>query len=91
MRVRFPSPALEFSPARPPGLGGGHCALGLANAAAHEPCGGSPVQRYKGESPGEPSVLVASERFRSRTFVGGEQSSWLEQFNRRAHAVGTAL
>ena len=38
----------EFSPARPPGLGGGHCALGLADAVAHEPCGGSPVQGYKG-------------------------------------------
>src|SRR5213083_862575 len=38
----------EFSPARPPGLGGGHCALGLADAVAHEPCGGSPVQGHKG-------------------------------------------
>ena len=38
----------QFSPARPPGLGGGHCALGLADAVAHEPCGGSPVQGYKG-------------------------------------------
>jgi hypothetical protein len=38
----------EFSPARPPGLGGGHRALGLADAVAHEPCGGSPVQGYKG-------------------------------------------
>ena len=38
----------EFSPARPPGLGGGHCALGLVDAVAHEPCGGSPVQGYKG-------------------------------------------
>jgi hypothetical protein len=38
----------EFSPARPPGLGGSHCALGLADAVAHEPCGGSPVQGYKG-------------------------------------------
>jgi len=38
----------EFSPARPPGLGGGHCALGLVDAVAHEPCGGSPVQGYQG-------------------------------------------
>jgi hypothetical protein len=38
----------EFSPARPPALGGGHCALGLVDAVAHEPCGGSPVQGYKG-------------------------------------------
>ena len=38
----------EFSPARPPGLGGGHCALGLVDAVAHEPCGGSPVQGYEG-------------------------------------------
>jgi hypothetical protein len=38
----------QFSPARPPGLGGGHCALGLVDAVAHEPCGGSPVQGYKG-------------------------------------------
>jgi len=38
----------EFSPARPPGLGGGHCALGLVDAVAHEPCGGSPVQGYNG-------------------------------------------
>jgi hypothetical protein len=38
----------EFSPARPPGLGGGHRALGLADAVAHEPCSGSPVQGYKG-------------------------------------------
>jgi hypothetical protein len=38
----------EFSPARPPGLGGGHRAFGLADAVAHEPCGGSPVQGYKG-------------------------------------------
>jgi hypothetical protein len=38
----------EFSPARPPGLGGSHCALGLADAVAHEPGGGSPVQGYKG-------------------------------------------
>jgi hypothetical protein len=37
-----------FSPARPPGLGGGHCALGLVDAVAHEPCGGSPMQGYKG-------------------------------------------
>src|SRR5437879_1131416 len=37
----------EFSPARPPGLGGGHCALGLVDAVAHEPRGGSPVQGYK--------------------------------------------
>src|ERR1700683_5260634 len=47
----------EFSPARPPGLGGGHCALGLVDAVAHESCGGSPVQGYKGECPGEPTVL----------------------------------
>src|SRR6202050_5359126 len=61
----------EFSPARPPGLGGGHCALGLVDAVgtvgsthvlcnsvlAHEPCGGSPVQGYKGYCPGEPTVL----------------------------------
>src|SRR5580658_11194786 len=70
----------EFSPARPPGLGGGHCALGLVDAVAHEPCGGSPVQGYKGYSPGEPTVLVASQRFRGRAFVGVEQSSRLEQF-----------
>ena len=38
------------------------------------------MQGYKGESPGEPSVLVASQRFRSRAFVGVEQSSRLEQF-----------
>jgi len=38
----------EFSPARPPGLGGGHCALGLVDAVAHEPCGGGPVQGYEG-------------------------------------------
>jgi hypothetical protein len=38
----------EFSPARPPGLGGGHCALDLVDAVAHEPCGGSPVQGHKG-------------------------------------------
>jgi hypothetical protein len=50
--VQSPSAAAglrrEFSPARPPGLGGGHCALGLVDAVAHEPCGGSPVQGYKG-------------------------------------------
>ncbi len=68
----------EFSPARPPGLGGGHCALGFVDALAHEPCGGSPVQGYKGESPREPTMLVASQRFRSRAFVGVEQSSRLE-------------
>lgn len=38
----------QFSPTRPPCLGGGHCALGLVDAVAHEPCGGSPVQGYKG-------------------------------------------
>jgi hypothetical protein len=38
----------QFAPARPPGLGGGHCALGLADVAAHESRGGSPVQGYKG-------------------------------------------
>src|SRR3954454_3741075 len=70
----------ELSAARPPGLGGGHRALGLADAVAHEPRGGSPVQGYEGQSPGEPSVLVASQRFRSRAFVGVEQSSRLEQF-----------
>src|SRR5437763_9074242 len=69
----------EFSPARPPGLGGGHCALGLVDAVAHEPCGGSPVQGDKGYSPGEPTVLVASQWFRSRAFVGVEQSSRLGQ------------
>src|SRR5579862_6008398 len=69
----------QFSPARPPGLGGGHCALGLVDVAAHESRGGSPVQGYKGQSPGEPTVLVASQRFRSRAFVGVEQSSRLEQ------------
>ncbi len=69
----------EFSPARPPGLGGGHGALCLVDAAAHEPCGGSPVQGDKGESPGESPVLVARQRFRSRAFVGGEQASRLEQ------------
>src|ERR1700681_4477811 len=69
-----------FSPARPPGLGGGHCALGLVDAVAHDTCGGSAVQGYKAYSPGEPTVLVASQRFRSRAFVGVEQSSRLEQF-----------
>ena len=52
LRLQSPSAAAglrpEFSPARPPGLGGGHRALGLADAVAHEPCGGSPVQGYKG-------------------------------------------
>ena len=38
----------EFSPARPPCLGGGHRALGLADAVAHEPRGGGPVQGYNG-------------------------------------------
>jgi hypothetical protein len=59
----------EFSPARPPGLGRGHCALGLVDAVAHESSSGSPVQRYEGESPGEPTVLVASQRFWSRSTV----------------------
>src|SRR5580704_5686165 len=77
----------EFSPARPPGLGGGHCALGLVDAVAHEPGGGSPVQGYKSYSPGEPTVLVASQRFRSRAFVGVEQSSRLEQFAARCDLV----
>jgi hypothetical protein len=45
---RGPGLRPEFSPARPPGLGGGHRAFGLADAVAHEPCGGSPVQGYKG-------------------------------------------
>ncbi len=36
-------------------------------------------------------MLVASERFRSRAFVGVEQSSRLERFNRWAHAIGAAL
>ena len=38
----------KFGPARPPGLGGGHREFCLADAVAHEPCGGSPVQGYKG-------------------------------------------
>lgn len=81
----------QFSPARPPGLGGGHCALGLADVAADQSRGGSPVQGYKGQRPGEPTVLVGSQRFRSRAFLGVEQSSRLEQFNGRAHAIGAAL
>src|SRR5215472_5982855 len=68
----------QFSAARPPGLGGGHCALGLVDAVADESCGGGPVQGYKGQSPGEPTVLVTSQRFRSRAFVGVEQSSRIE-------------
>ena len=36
-------------------------------------------------------MLVASQRFRSRAFVGVEQSSRLEQFNGLAHAIGAAL
>src|SRR5438067_659611 len=53
-RPRTPVPSAaaglrrEFCPARPPGLGSGHCALGLVDAVAHEPCGGSPVQGCKG-------------------------------------------
>ena len=53
-RPRTPVPSAaaalrrEFSPARPPGLGGGHCAFGFVDAVAHEPCGGSPVQGYQG-------------------------------------------
>ena len=50
------------------------------DAVAHEPCGASPVQGDKSYSPGEPTVLVASQRFRSRAFVGVKQSSRLEQF-----------
>src|ERR1700674_53707 len=38
----------ELSSPPPPRLGGGHCAIGLVDAVAHEPCGGSPVQGYKG-------------------------------------------
>ena len=49
------------APARPPGLGGGHCGLGLADAVACESCGGSPVQGYEGQGPGEPAVLVGSQ------------------------------
>src|SRR3954465_4311583 len=79
-RARAAGLRREFSPARPPGLGCGHCALGLVDAVAHEPCGGSPVQGYEGYRPGEPTVLVASQRFRSRAFVRVEQSSRLEQF-----------
>src|SRR5262245_50931607 len=81
-RTQSPSAAAglrrQFSAARPPGLGGGHCALGLVDAVADEPCGGGPVQGYKGQSPGEPTVLVTSQRFRSRAFVGVEQSSRIE-------------
>jgi hypothetical protein len=54
--------------------------LGLADAAARESGGGSPVQGYKGQSPGEPAVLVASQRFRRRAFVGVEQSLRLGQY-----------
>ena len=36
-------------------------------------------------------MLVASERFRSRAFIGLEQSSRLEPFNRLAYAIGAAL
>jgi hypothetical protein len=36
-------------------------------------------------------VLVGSQRFRSRAFVGLEQSSRLERFNRLAHVIGAAL
>src|SRR3954471_10626553 len=77
-RARAAGLRREFSPARPPGLGGGHCAFGLVDAVAHEPCGAGPVQGYEGESPGEPSMLVGSQRFRSRAFVGVEQSARLE-------------
>src|ERR671937_3330824 len=80
----------QFSPARPPGLGGGHCALGLVDAVAHESCGGSPVQGYKGQSPGEPTVLVGSQRFRSRAFVGVEKSSRLDQFAALCYVVQAA-
>ena len=36
-------------------------------------------------------MLVASQRLRSRTLVGVEESPRLEQFNRPAHAIGAAL
>jgi hypothetical protein len=39
-----------------------------------------PSARVQGLEPREPTVLVASQRFRSRAFVGVEQSSRLEQF-----------
>jgi len=48
------------------------------------------MQGYEGQSPREPTVLVGSQRFRSRAFVGVEKSSRLEQFKRLAHAIGAA-
>ena len=64
-------------PARPPGLGGGHCALGSwmpppTSPAVAAQCRGTRARAGITE-------LVASQRFRSRAFVGGEQSSRLEQ------------
>ena len=47
-RARAAGLRREFSPARPPGLGGGHRPLGLVDRVAHEPCGGGPVQGHKG-------------------------------------------
>src|SRR6266487_1938927 len=70
----------QFSPTRPPGLGGAHCALRLLDAVSYESGGGSPVQGYKGQSPGKPTVLVGSQGFRSGALIGVEQESRLEPF-----------
>ena len=41
----------QFSPARPPGLGGGHCALGLVDVVAHESLRWQPSAGVQGLEP----------------------------------------